>query len=190
METEGLRATDVLIPRSSAAGLFIAMAMTWVIRCLRCWPRSLKKPALQHALTVMVAKSLYWSLSVSLCHRSKPRLRSYATSNPLLGGVLASLLVSAAVIIVRIFFRRTPLNNGLLVVLLALALIFNFITTMSSVVVLFIVSGLVALLSLLQHSYDMAYRDELTGLLGRRALNERFLRLSGHYCIVKQRFSV
>ncbi|EGG98139.1 GGDEF domain protein [gamma proteobacterium IMCC2047] len=30
----------------------------------------------------------------------------------------------------------------------------------------------------------MAYRDELTGLLGRRALNERLLRLNGRYCIV------
>ena len=98
--------------------------------------------------------------------------------------VLLSVLVSTVIITVRIFFRRTPLNNSLLAVLVTLALVFNFINAMTLVVVMFIVAGLVALLCLLQHSYDMAYRDELTGLLGRRALNERFLRLTGRYCIV------
>jgi len=98
--------------------------------------------------------------------------------------VLVSELVSTVIISVRIFFRRTPLNNSLLAIVVTLALVFNFINTLILVVVMFVVAGLVALLCLLQHSYDMAYRDELTGLLGRRALNERLLRLSGRYCIV------
>lgn len=98
--------------------------------------------------------------------------------------VLLSLLLSSIVIAARLLFRHTPLNNALMVLLLAQGLAFNFIGSTTIVVVLFVVSGLVALLCLLQHSYDMAYRDELTGLLGRRALNERFLRLGGHYIIV------
>jgi len=101
--------------------------------------------------------------------------------------VLISLVLSMLVIILRITFRKTPLNNALLAVLMTLGLAFHFIyatTATTAATVLFIVAGLIALLCLLQHSYDMAYRDELTGLLGRRALNERFLRLSGRYCIV------
>jgi diguanylate cyclase (GGDEF)-like protein len=35
----------------------------------------------------------------------------------------------------------------------------------------------------LQDSYRMAFRDELTGLPGRRALNERLMSLVGHYAI-------
>jgi len=98
--------------------------------------------------------------------------------------VLLSLLLSGLTIMARIAFRMTPLNNALMVVLVAIGLAFHFADAANTVVMLFVVSGLVALLSLLQHSYDMAYRDELTGLLGRRALNERLLRLSGRYCLV------
>ncbi|MEH6357494.1 MAG: GGDEF domain-containing protein [Pseudomonadales bacterium] len=98
--------------------------------------------------------------------------------------VLISLLMSAAIISVRLFFRNTPLNNALLAVLVTLGITFNFVDVTTTASVLLVVAGLVALLCLLQHSYDMAYRDELTGLLGRRALNERLLRLSGRYCIV------
>lgn len=98
--------------------------------------------------------------------------------------VMLSLLISTVLIGTRIFFRMTPLNNALMVVLVAVGLAFYFVDSANTVITLFVVSGLVALLSLLQHSYDMAYRDELTGLLGRRALNERFLRLGGRYCLV------
>jgi len=98
--------------------------------------------------------------------------------------VLLSLLLSGLIIMTRIAFIMTPLNNALMVVLVAMGLAFYFADASNTVVMLFVVSGLVALLSLLQHSYDMAYRDELTGLLGRRALNERLLRLGGRYCLV------
>lgn len=98
--------------------------------------------------------------------------------------VLVSLLLSAAIISVRLFFRSTPLNNALLVILVTLGITFHFVDVITAVSVLLVVAGLVTLLCLMQHSYDMAYRDELTGLLGRRALTERFLRLSGRYCIV------
>ena len=47
----------------------------------------------------------------------------------------------------------------------------------------FATSGLVLVLSLLESSYSMAFRDELTGLPARRALNEAFLRLGSRYAI-------
>lgn len=50
-------------------------------------------------------------------------------------------------------------------------------------VVMFGVAGVILIISLLRISYEMAYRDELTGLLGRRALNERLKGLGGRYVI-------
>lgn len=44
-------------------------------------------------------------------------------------------------------------------------------------------AGLILILSVIQDSYLMAYHDELTGLLSRRALNEELLRLGGNYVI-------
>ncbi|MER3423211.1 MAG: GGDEF domain-containing protein, partial [Nitrospiraceae bacterium] len=47
----------------------------------------------------------------------------------------------------------------------------------------FAAAGLVLTLAVLQTSYAMAYHDDLTGLPGRRALNETLLKLSGRYTI-------
>lgn len=44
-------------------------------------------------------------------------------------------------------------------------------------------AGLVCVWGVLRSSYSMAYRDELTGLLGRRALNERLRSLGRRYSI-------
>ena len=48
---------------------------------------------------------------------------------------------------------------------------------------LFAAAGLVQAVSLLRSSHAMAYRDELTNLLGRRALNERLKGLGPRYSI-------
>jgi diguanylate cyclase (GGDEF)-like protein len=45
------------------------------------------------------------------------------------------------------------------------------------------VAGLIVTAGVLHDSYRMAFRDELTGLPGRRALNEGLLELDGHYTI-------
>ena len=44
-------------------------------------------------------------------------------------------------------------------------------------------AGINIVISMVRSSYDMAYRDELTGLRGRRALNERLKGLGNHYVI-------
>jgi diguanylate cyclase (GGDEF)-like protein len=48
---------------------------------------------------------------------------------------------------------------------------------------LFGAASIALLISLVRSSYDMAYYDELTGLRGRRALNEHLRGLSGRYTI-------
>jgi diguanylate cyclase (GGDEF)-like protein len=68
------------------------------------------------------------------------------------------------------------------------ALVFSFITLAYfglekiSVVMLSFV-GLSLIMSLLRGAHDMAYRDDLTGLLGRRALNERLKGLGKRYVL-------
>lgn len=139
---------------------------------------------LQYALVleVMMGDLGAWLLDFDQAYTRPSMLMTVGIQLP--NSLLISLLLCGLLLSIRIFFRHTPLNNALLVLLVTQGLIFNFVDSMTTVVVLYIVSGLVALLSLLQHSYDMAYRDELTGLLGRRALNERFLRLAGRYIVV------
>ena len=44
-------------------------------------------------------------------------------------------------------------------------------------------AGLVLIVNLLRRTHEMAFRDELTGLLGRRAFNDRLKGLSGRYVI-------
>ena len=50
-------------------------------------------------------------------------------------------------------------------------------------ILMFSAAGITLVISLLRRSYDMAYRDDLTGLLSRRALNERLKGLGRHYVI-------
>ena len=49
--------------------------------------------------------------------------------------------------------------------------------------VMFSAAGVNLIISLVRNSHEMAYRDELTGLLGRRALNERLKSLGRRYVI-------
>ena len=68
------------------------------------------------------------------------------------------------------------------------ALLFGFVTLMlfyktKISALLFGAAGLSLAISLLRSSYDMAFRDELTGLLGRRALNDRLKGLGSRYVI-------
>lgn len=67
-------------------------------------------------------------------------------------------------------------------------LVFSFITLncfdqQKISVVMFSLAGVSLIFSLMRGAHDMAYRDDLTGLLGRRALNERLKGLGKRYAI-------
>ena len=49
--------------------------------------------------------------------------------------------------------------------------------------IMFSAAGLTMILGLLKSSFEMAYRDDLTGLLGRRALNEKLRGLGSRYVV-------
>jgi diguanylate cyclase (GGDEF)-like protein len=47
----------------------------------------------------------------------------------------------------------------------------------------FATAGLVLVISVIETSHSMAFRDELTGIPGRRALDEALLKLTGNYSV-------
>ena len=85
--------------------------------------------------------------------------------------------------------RRTKAEQGLLWSLVAMFLGLNHPEVGAAGPVpdaLFFYSGaagIVLVFAVLEHEYDIAYRDELTGLPGRRAFNAAIERLGGTYAI-------
>jgi len=100
-----------------------------------------------------------------------------------------SFAIGALTLLTLVFSRRTKVEQGLLWALVAMFVGLNqFQAGPSSAVpdALFFYSGtagLVLVLAVLEHGYDIAYRDELTGLPGRRAFNNVMEQLGGTYAI-------
>lgn len=98
------------------------------------------------------------------------------------GATLLSLLV-LAVGAVLATYRRDDGDGALLGSLVALWLLLALLHLEDISVAMCIAAGASLVGGLLRSTHAMAYRDELTGLLGRRALNERLSRLGRNYCI-------
>jgi diguanylate cyclase (GGDEF)-like protein len=100
-----------------------------------------------------------------------------------------SFAIGALTLLTLVFSRRTKVEQGLLWALVAMFLGLNQIEAGPSGPAsdaLFFYSGtagLVLVLAVLEHGYDIAYRDELTGLPGRRAFNNVMEQLGGTYAI-------
>lgn len=92
--------------------------------------------------------------------------------------VLAALLFAA-----RFLRNRGALESGFLWALVAAFLALN--AGRANPVATFYLGtgGLILVIALIEASHQMAYRDELTGLPARRALNEALLRLGNRYAI-------
>lgn len=97
--------------------------------------------------------------------------------------VLIAAGTAAIILLVRLTVFTTPINNSLLAMLVVVCVALNSYTDEGLLILLFSLGGLILLISLVQDSYNMAYRDELTGLKGRRALNDYLARLGRRYVI-------
>ena len=95
---------------------------------------------------------------------------------PLMGGC-------GLVIAVATYVRHSIIDSAFLGVLAALAIVFTHPPTGDIPAVFLIGSGLILLVSILQDSHNMAYRDDLTGVLSRRAFNEHLNGLGRRYVI-------
>jgi diguanylate cyclase (GGDEF)-like protein len=100
-----------------------------------------------------------------------------------------SFAIGALTLLTLVHSRRTKVEQGLLWALVAMFLGLNQLGAGPSGLVpeaLFFYSGtagLVLVFAVLEHGYDIAYRDELTGLPGRRAFNDVMEQLGGTYAI-------
>ena len=107
--------------------------------------------------------------------------RGGATSFPLSGEF--SFAVAGLVLLVLVFRRRTKVQQG---ILWALAAVFLGVSHAAKPEALFIYSGTAALMlvvAVLEYGYELANRDELTGLPSRRAFNRFLEQLGRGYAI-------
>ena len=97
--------------------------------------------------------------------------------------VLVSVLVSLILVYFRLCLIHSWTNNTFLAVIVVTAYVLVTSPPANFVALLFSVLGVMLFASILNESYAMAYRDELTGIMGRRALNEYMKRLGRRYSI-------
>jgi diguanylate cyclase (GGDEF)-like protein len=102
---------------------------------------------------------------------------------PLSLPALAAFALAFVLLALRFIQRETVIENGFFWALLSVffALAVGKIGAQSAVY--FATAGLVLVISVIETSHSMAFRDELTGIPGRRALDEALLKLTGNYCL-------
>jgi diguanylate cyclase (GGDEF)-like protein len=97
-----------------------------------------------------------------------------------------ALLVFAGAFLIacaRSFRCRTALESGFLWALISIFFGLAMARSDTELQVFFATAGLVLVASVIETSYRMAFGDELTGLPGRRALNEELVRLGNRYTV-------
>lgn len=109
--------------------------------------------------------------------------------SPLPAGITLSqpallvLLTGLLLIAIRAVLSRSPLDSAFAGVLVAVAAVCNWPTMPDMPLVFIAAAALTLTLGVLQESYNMAFRDDLTGLPSRRALNEQLMGLGRRYVL-------
>ncbi len=95
------------------------------------------------------------------------------------------ILVAGFILITakNIFFYKSPIDAGFFGAYAAATFALYFIDDASAFTLYIAAAALILSISIIQDSHHMAYRDELTGLMGRRALNEYMMGLGRSYTI-------
>lgn len=109
----------------------------------------------------------------------RPFLENYYPSVVASACFAAALVAGLAVLLKRNSEPTAALVGAVLFTFVTLA----FFNVPRISLVMFAAAGLSISISLVRSAHEMAYRDELTGLPGRRALNERLRGLGGRYVI-------
>lgn len=107
-------------------------------------------------------------------------LASIALPQPLL---LLLICIFLLMLVAILRYRRLPIEIGFLVALIGIVVACLHIGDAAVFRLYLGVGALIMVISVIQDSHRMAYRDELTGLLGRRALNEYLMGLGRRYTI-------
>jgi diguanylate cyclase (GGDEF)-like protein len=102
---------------------------------------------------------------------------------PLTQPVLLFAVVLLIVIACLVAIRQAPIESGLLGSLGALVIACATINQPDHAATFCTAAGLIITLSILQDSYNMAFRDDLTGIPSRRALNENLHGIGRRYAV-------
>ena len=171
----------------NAIGVLVPLNFMWLVWVRECGLFSVKGAV--RLLLILLQPALLFLL----CCLDKERVSSFLVEGPhaflargagaLSGTALMAIVLSAVSILSSFILRRDTLDAGFFwsLVLIVAALVPPDPGAAASLS--FALAGLVLVLSGLQISYRMAYRDELTGLPARRAMNEYADNLSGRYTV-------
>ena len=116
--------------------------------------------------------------------RTSPDLSHWSVKSPpipLVGRIAFAAAFAAAVW--RAWPDYKPVPVGVASALLAFFIAGSWAATPGTYAVFMAAAGLILVAAMLQESHQLAFRDGLTGLPGRRALEERLRSLGGHYAI-------
>jgi len=97
--------------------------------------------------------------------------------------VLLAFVLAGSVLMVRFALTRSPFVVSLIGTLAAVFVVLHHAGDQLTAALFTATAGLLLFIALVQDSYRMAYRDDLTGLPGRRALQEELLKLGSRYAI-------
>jgi diguanylate cyclase (GGDEF)-like protein len=111
---------------------------------------------------------------------SVPWLASVALPQPLL---ILLVLIFLVMLAVSLMVKRSPIETGFLAALVGIIIACLHSNDATAFRLYLGASVLILVISVIQDSHRMAYRDELTGLPGRRALNEYLMGLGRCYTI-------
>ena len=104
-----------------------------------------------------------------------------ASPVPQLG--LAAMALSFSTVLTVWFLQRSPISLGLAGAVIAFTLAANGVTSPNAYEVFIAAGALILTVAVMQDTFRMAFRDELTGLPSRRALNERLASLGRRYAV-------
>ncbi len=132
-------------------------------------------------VTAWIATAGHSALSGTAWHAALDHWALRATPTPLLGRVF---IVAAFVMALRnAWSERLPLDVGMAGALIAFFIACEWPNLTVVYGVFVFAAGAMLLLAVLQESHRMAFRDELTGLPSRRALQERLVALGPSFAI-------
>lgn len=95
----------------------------------------------------------------------------------------AALILGGGILLARFLWQPSAINAGFLWALVTTIVPLAVGMEHPTLTLWFATTGLILTVSLIESSHRMAYRDELTGLYTRRALNENLLQLDRTYTI-------
>jgi diguanylate cyclase (GGDEF)-like protein len=132
-------------------------------------------------ITAWIATAGRSALSGTAWHSALDYWLLRAAPTPLLGRIL---MVAAFILaVLRAWPHRSPLDVGMVGALVAFFIASQWPKLVVVHGVFIFAAGAILLLAVLQESHRMAFRDELTGLPSRRALQEKLVALGPSYTI-------